>query len=379
MVPQIFVSYAREDYDAALKIYKHLESRGTRPFMDKLDLVGGEKWEQALIRAVRKSDFFLFCASKQSVNKRGAIQREIKEALDVWKEKLEDDIFFIPVRLEPCDVPENIKVFQWIDLFEPNGFRQLDRSIQEGLARLYGYEQVAGLTLSSRSISAAVEGCYDLEVHYPEFQPSLAPDVAAINATLASFAIRMQRRFEKQAAGTSIEERRQSLPEGFTTTDSLCLSHAAEYVGDEIVSVRFSHWIYSCGAAHPNSFTHTFNFRRHPFLELALADVLNEEIFPLKQISDYCIMALLKESKEQHGEQFGDEWIREGAGIAKGNFSRFLLSPSGLRLIFDPYEVSSYAEGTREVLVPIDIVADLLDPEILGLLQCKIEDRQHFS
>ena len=33
-----------------------------------------------------------------SVNQRGFLQSEIRQALEVWKEKLPDDIYLIPVR-----------------------------------------------------------------------------------------------------------------------------------------------------------------------------------------------------------------------------------------------------------------------------------------
>jgi hypothetical protein len=49
-VPKIFISYAREDLDRAVSVYKHLQGRGLHPFMDKYDLVGGERWETALMQ-----------------------------------------------------------------------------------------------------------------------------------------------------------------------------------------------------------------------------------------------------------------------------------------------------------------------------------------
>ena len=337
--------------------------------MDKFDLVGGEKWEQALTRAVRRSDFFLFCASRHSVNKRGAIQREIKEALKVWEEKLEDDIFFIPVRLEPCEVPQNISVFHWIDFFEPDGLRRIERSINEGLARLHGYEDVGEIAVVGRSMSAEVEGCYHVEVHYPEFRPSFVPDLAAMNASLSSFALRMGTRFKKHAAILSPEERRQVAPASLLTTDSLDLSYKVEHLGEEIVSLRFRQVVYFAGAAHPNSLTRTFNYRRHPFSELDLDDVLRADGHPLREVSDYCISVLLRENREKYGDKLDEKWTREGANVKNGNFSRFLLTPAGVRFIFDPYEVGSYAEGQREVLIPMDIAVAMLDPEIQGLLQ----------
>jgi hypothetical protein len=48
----------------------------------------------------------------------GYLQREISEVLQVADEHPEDSIFVIPARLEPCDVPERFRRWQWVDLFE---------------------------------------------------------------------------------------------------------------------------------------------------------------------------------------------------------------------------------------------------------------------
>jgi hypothetical protein len=50
------------------------------------------------------------------------------------------------------------------------------------------------------------------------------------------------------------------------------------------------------------------------------------------------------------------------------NFANFLLRPDGVLFIFDAYQVGSYAEGRKEVLMPRDAIRDLLDPEIKGML-----------
>ncbi|NIO68956.1 MAG: TIR domain-containing protein [Anaerolineae bacterium] len=43
----------------------------------------GEKWELAIQKAIRRSDFFLVCLSANSIDKRGWIQKEIKQVLDI--------------------------------------------------------------------------------------------------------------------------------------------------------------------------------------------------------------------------------------------------------------------------------------------------------
>ncbi len=132
---QIFLSYAREDEEKVENLYQRLSDAGFKPWMDKKDILPGERWKFSIQTAIRRSDFFLACLSAKSVGKRGFLQREIKDALDIWQEKLDDDIYLIPVRLEDCEVPESLREFQWVNVFEEDGWTQLVRAIQTGMKR----------------------------------------------------------------------------------------------------------------------------------------------------------------------------------------------------------------------------------------------------
>jgi len=134
--PQIFFSYASEDKEQVEQLYQKLLDAGFKPWMDTKDILPGERWEYSINKAVRESDFFIVCLSTNSVSKRGFLQKEIKNALNIWQEKLEEDIYLIPVRLEKCEVPESLKVFQWVDLFDDDWFSKLLKAINVGLERL---------------------------------------------------------------------------------------------------------------------------------------------------------------------------------------------------------------------------------------------------
>lgn len=133
---RLFLSYARNDHDKVEKLYQDLTDVGFKPWMDTKDILPGEEWRKALNKAISKAHFFLACLSNNSVNKRGVIQDEIKAALETWRQKLEDDIYLIPVRLEKCEVPESLARFQWVDLFEPWGLERLIRALKAGMERL---------------------------------------------------------------------------------------------------------------------------------------------------------------------------------------------------------------------------------------------------
>lgn len=132
---KLFLSYASEDVAEIKRLYGRLARAGFKPWMDKEDLLPGEQWKPAIRKAVREADFFLACLSVHSVNKRGFVQREIRDALDAWQEKLDSDVYLIPVRLEACDAPDSLRDFQWVNLFEKDGWSKLLLAIQEGEKR----------------------------------------------------------------------------------------------------------------------------------------------------------------------------------------------------------------------------------------------------
>jgi hypothetical protein len=132
---QVFLSYAREDAEKVENLYQELSDAGFKPWMDKKDILPGERWKSSIQEAIRCSDFFLACLSANSVNKRGFIQKEIKDALDIWQEKLDSDIYLIPARLEDCEVPESLRDVQWVNLFEEDGWTRLVKAIQVGMER----------------------------------------------------------------------------------------------------------------------------------------------------------------------------------------------------------------------------------------------------
>jgi len=133
---RIFISYAREDEFAVRQLYQKLSDAGFRPWMDKIDLLPGEEWQSAIEKALRDADFLIICLSSASVQKRGFVQREFKTALDLWQEKLREDIYLIPVRLEYCEPPRELGKFQWLDLFEEeNEWPRLIKALQTGMQR----------------------------------------------------------------------------------------------------------------------------------------------------------------------------------------------------------------------------------------------------
>ncbi|WP_335132298.1 TIR domain-containing protein [Nostoc sp.] len=67
----------------------------------------------------------IVCLSHRSINKIGFVQREVKFTLDVAEEQPEGSIFIIPAKLEECDIPQRLHQWQWVNLYEQDGYKRL--------------------------------------------------------------------------------------------------------------------------------------------------------------------------------------------------------------------------------------------------------------
>jgi len=125
-----FLCHASGDKLPVRELYKRLTTEGVDAWLDKERLLPGQDWRLEIPKAVREADVVVVCLSKKSITKEGYVQKEIKFALDIAEEKPEGTIFLIPARLEDCSVPERLSRWQWVDLYEDDGFIRLLRSLK---------------------------------------------------------------------------------------------------------------------------------------------------------------------------------------------------------------------------------------------------------
>ena len=115
---RVFLAYAEEDRADAKRLYAALQKAGFEPWMDQEKLLPGQNWPRAIERAIDLSEFFIGCFSRRSVVKRGHFQCELEYALNVASRVPAEEIFFLPLRLNDCEVPSTIsRKVQHVDLF----------------------------------------------------------------------------------------------------------------------------------------------------------------------------------------------------------------------------------------------------------------------
>ena len=135
--PFVFISYAKEDRERVVYYFRKLQTDNLRPWLDEHHIPPGYDWDQMIKETIHRCRFFLVFLSSRAVTKRGYIQREIKEALEIAEEMPEGRIYIIPVRLQECNVPQRLRKWQWVDIFKRGGYLRLKKLLVTELGDAY--------------------------------------------------------------------------------------------------------------------------------------------------------------------------------------------------------------------------------------------------
>jgi hypothetical protein len=128
---RVFLCHSSADKDAVRVLYRQLKADGIKPWLDEEDLLPGQDWKREISKEVCASDIVIVCLSKDSVTKKGFVQKEIKFALDRADEQPEGAIFIIPLKLESCAVPDRLTQFHWVDYFKEHGYGRLMEALKK--------------------------------------------------------------------------------------------------------------------------------------------------------------------------------------------------------------------------------------------------------
>lgn len=123
---------------------------------------------------------------------------------------------------------------------------------------------------------------------------------------------------------------------------------------EQLITVQFTFDVYSAGAAHPFQGFIALNYDRAQQRFLDLPELFRPEAAYLERLSGLSKQALIRKNRLD---------FEEGADPAPANFQDWLITPDGLLLLFEPYQIGPYAAGPAEILLPYSDLQDILDPE----------------
>ena len=135
---QVFLTYAHHDKKNVRSLYRRLTRHHIPTWFDEKQLLPGQLWKHEIQQAILRSEAVIVCLSQNFIKHGGYRHEEVKIALSRARSVPAGEIFLIPVRLDPCDVPGLLQRWQYVNLYEEDGSKKLLRVLQE--------KQFAGLT-----------------------------------------------------------------------------------------------------------------------------------------------------------------------------------------------------------------------------------------
>ena len=125
----VFFSYARVDSGVVHKLAEKIWQDSFLNWVDTKDLLPGDDWKTRIEDAIEHSDYVLVFLSETSVNKVGYVQRELKYALEQQQLRPSGTRYIIPIRINPCKHPRELRHIQWLDYWEDGAYEKLKKAL----------------------------------------------------------------------------------------------------------------------------------------------------------------------------------------------------------------------------------------------------------
>ena len=122
----VFISYCHENKAIVDRLCQTLISHEIHIWLDRDNIGPGTPWKQAIQQAIQHGDFFIACFSAEAnARNQTYMSEELKIAIEELHRRPVDKIWFIPVKLNECEIPnidiggdETLRTLQYVDLHE---------------------------------------------------------------------------------------------------------------------------------------------------------------------------------------------------------------------------------------------------------------------
>ncbi|HKO97186.1 MAG TPA: DUF3298 domain-containing protein [Pyrinomonadaceae bacterium] len=237
----------------------------------------------------------------------------------------------------------------------PNSNRQTAFSLHEQPIEFSGAVEIVDRKIAESNKKLK----YEIDVVYPQLSGSASPNFEKFNQLVRSMVTSKVNDFKKEMVPEPGEE---TTTDGTSTTGSdFNIGYSIALAKDDLISLSFGVGSYYAGAAHPNSYSESFNFDLKSGKAIKLGDLFNSGSKYVQVISAYAIQDLKKQAKAQGDDSMlDDDWVQRGAGPDPKNYESWTIGKTGLGITFDAYQVAPYAAGPQEVKVPYSALKDII-------------------
>jgi hypothetical protein len=105
-MPEIFISYLREDKEKVARIAQALRNAGADLWIDLENLNAGSLWRERVREAIQQSNYFVACFSKRYTERtENGIKRELDILIDLRRKSLCTSEI-LPLKLDDAEIPD---------------------------------------------------------------------------------------------------------------------------------------------------------------------------------------------------------------------------------------------------------------------------------
>ena len=366
MYDKVFISYAKENIEVAERIYYMLQTKGYIPWLDKYNLKVGQQWDVEIKRALKEADFIIILLSSISVAKRGYVQREFRLVLNYCEEKLDSDIYIIPIKLDACDVPDRLARFQYIEWEDPD---VVEQAIQKALSfqrqRLINAHQLSIYrgNLQYKEVDI-IETIGDkkpqskINIIYPQFCNIYNnADLKILNSYIESYILKIYNQFIQLPYKGILADTRPYLDnieslepeERFLYKDNeVQINYSMDFLTEKIISFRYVVDTYYSGAPHHYHYSKGCTYVFSPLSCIKIEQLFDNREDGILFLYDKCLNDFTQRNICILNDLYKKEW---------NVFENFYLDQDALYILFNPYKIASFIEGEIIVRIPFEEIS----------------------
>lgn len=371
--PLIFLSYTTADRSRVVAYHDYLKKAGYNVWMDIRQIKGGQDWKFEIEKALNRAALVIIFISKNSVDKRGVVQREIRDALDKSKEILEENIYIIPVLLDNVTLPQELARLQYLN--EANGDCEVKikesidlqlAKLDRGIAQAQEDSSIRWYKVVKKEQWEGLPG-YDTRYEILQFSSDEYPNISEIGDLVKGEVTKLVMR-QRDAMLEQTPDFRNFGQVKFWRTNTLDIAFDQPSIVGRVVSLQCEIYRMNGGAAHPYSYPRTFSFLLHPlfFIE-SLGDIFSDQEAGFEFLQNRARSDLLSPREKDYAE-LDQEWVERGTSDWN-DFKSFVFKRDGIALLFAPYHVGCYASGPQSCFVPFLEIVDRIKPVFKSALE----------
>jgi hypothetical protein len=386
---QIFISYTVADRDRVIPIYEFLVGNGySNTWIDCKKILPGQPWDFEIKRNLRKSQIVIIFLSNNSISKRGYVQREIKIATSYLEEKLQDDIYIVPIKLdEDVEIPDSLHEIQYLNISTNDSLYLLKQALDTQRDKLCfepnnTAQNIDEIFSVRKVIKEKWEGLpgYDVGYSWPFFQSTRCPNILEISKIIEGDLLKSLHSYRTNKLEQMPTFFSWSQDE-FMRTNSFDAHYEDIFHVNNFISITYSVSWYGAGAAHPNYHFETYNFLLNPLIRIDdIESCFDNSELAFNEVIAFVRKSLMEETYyevDPDGNPIGEpittlteEWIIQGTE-KWADLNAFGFSEEGLFINFAPYQVGPYAAGAFTVKIPYAFISKYLKLELQHALNSR--------